>query len=157
MKGVWLSYWARFKDVKFLVLQRLRIHLAMQGTRVQSLIQEDSTCCRATKPLYHHHWARALPLLSFMCLQPGLHKREATAIRSLCTAMKSSPCSPWLKKAHMQQWRPSTAKNKELRINRKKKKPTQSNFKNGRGAEQIFFQRRKTYKMVNRYLKMCSA
>ena len=36
-----------------LVVQWLRIHLPMQGTQVQSLVQEDSTCCRATKPMYH--------------------------------------------------------------------------------------------------------
>ena len=31
------------------MIQWLRIHLAMQGTPVQSLVQEDPTCCRATK------------------------------------------------------------------------------------------------------------
>ena len=30
-------------------------HLPMQETWVQSLIQEDSTCCRATKPVCHNH------------------------------------------------------------------------------------------------------
>ena len=34
----------------FLVAQWMRICLPMQGTRVQSLVQEDSTCPRATKP-----------------------------------------------------------------------------------------------------------
>ena len=33
-----------------LVVQWLRIHLPMQGTRVQSLVWEDSTCCGAVKP-----------------------------------------------------------------------------------------------------------
>ena len=33
--------------------------------RVQSLIWEDSTCCRATKPMCHNHQASAL--------QPGNH------------------------------------------------------------------------------------
>ena len=28
----------------------------MQGTQVQSLVQEDSTCCGATKPV-HNYWA----------------------------------------------------------------------------------------------------
>ena len=32
-----------------LVVQWLRICLPMQGTQVQSLVQEDSTCCKATK------------------------------------------------------------------------------------------------------------
>ena len=33
-----------------LVAQWLRIHLPMQGTRVQALVQEDPTCHGATKP-----------------------------------------------------------------------------------------------------------
>ena len=32
-----------------LVVQWLRIHLAIQGTLVRSLVQEDPTCCRTTK------------------------------------------------------------------------------------------------------------
>ena len=43
-----------------LVAQWLRIHLLMQGTRVQSLIWEDPTCCEATKPMHHNYWACAL-------------------------------------------------------------------------------------------------
>ena len=39
-------------------------------------------------------------------------QREATAMRSLCTATKSSPRSPQLEKAHVQQQRPNAAKNK---------------------------------------------
>ena len=31
------------------LVQWLRIHLPVQGTQVQSLVQEDSTCHRATK------------------------------------------------------------------------------------------------------------
>ena len=43
-----------FKDNDFwtsLVVQWLRIHLPMQGSWVPSLVEEDSTCCRATKPV----------------------------------------------------------------------------------------------------------
>ena len=32
----------------------------MQGTRVRALVQEDPTCCRATKPMRHNYCARAL-------------------------------------------------------------------------------------------------
>ena len=39
-----------------LVVQRLRIHLLMQGTQVPSLVWEDPTCHRAAKPLCHN-WA----------------------------------------------------------------------------------------------------
>ena len=38
--------------------------------------------------------------------------REATTVRSPHTATESNPHSPQLEKAHVQQWRPSTAKNK---------------------------------------------
>ena len=38
-----------------LVVQGLKICLAMQGTEVRSLVWEDSACCRATKPMYHNY------------------------------------------------------------------------------------------------------
>ena len=37
-----------------LVIQQLRIHLAIQGTLVRSLIHEDPTCHRTTRPLCHN-------------------------------------------------------------------------------------------------------
>ena len=43
-----------------LVAQWWRIRLPMQGTRVQDLVQEDPTCCRATKLVRHNYWACAL-------------------------------------------------------------------------------------------------
>ena len=43
-----------------LVVQRIRIHMPMQGKWVQPLGWEDSSCCRATKPECHNHWARDL-------------------------------------------------------------------------------------------------
>ena len=45
----------RLKVGTSLVAQWLRIHLPMQGTRVQSLVWEDSTCHRATKPMRHNY------------------------------------------------------------------------------------------------------
>ena len=38
-----------------LVVQRLRIRLPMQGIRVRSLVREDPTCRRATKPVCHNY------------------------------------------------------------------------------------------------------
>ena len=38
-----------------LVVQWLRIRLPMQGTWVQSLVQEDPTCRGATKPVHHNY------------------------------------------------------------------------------------------------------
>ena len=40
-----------------LVVQWLRIHLPMQGTRVWALIREDPTCRGATKPVHHNFWS----------------------------------------------------------------------------------------------------
>ena len=37
-----------------LVAQWLRIHLPMQGTRVQALVREDPTCHVAAKPVHHN-------------------------------------------------------------------------------------------------------
>ena len=41
----------------FLVVQWLRIHLLM---KVQSLVQNDSLCHRAAKPVFHNSWAHVL-------------------------------------------------------------------------------------------------
>ena len=38
-----------------LVVQWLRIHLPMQGTRVRTLVWEDPTCRKATKPMCHNY------------------------------------------------------------------------------------------------------
>ena len=40
-----------------LVVQRLKVHLAKQGTLVRPLVQEDSTCSEATKPMHHNYWS----------------------------------------------------------------------------------------------------
>ena len=104
-------------DRSSLVAQWLRIRLPMQGTWVRVLVREDPTCHGATKPVCHNYWARVPQLLKSACLEPNKYvsysaTREATAMRSLRTATKSSPCSPQLEKAHAQQQRPNAAKNK---------------------------------------------
>uniref|UniRef100_A0A8C0I572 Inositol monophosphatase 2 n=1 Tax=Balaenoptera musculus TaxID=9771 RepID=A0A8C0I572_BALMU len=38
-----------------LVVQWLKNPPATQGTRVQSLVREDPTCCGATKPVHHNY------------------------------------------------------------------------------------------------------
>ena len=38
-----------------LMAQWIRIHRPMQGTRIQSLVQEDPTCRGATKPVRHNY------------------------------------------------------------------------------------------------------
>jgi len=82
-----------------LVVQWIKICLPMQGTRVRSLVQEDSTCRGATKPMYHNYW-------SPRTLVPVSHDKK----RSPWTIVKSSSCLPQLEKAYVQQWRFSTAK-----------------------------------------------
>ena len=32
-----------------------RMHLPIQKTQLQSLVQEDPTWCRTTKPMYHNY------------------------------------------------------------------------------------------------------
>ena len=59
-----------------LVAQLIRIHLPTQGTWVQSLVREDSTCRRATKPM-HNYCARVMQLLKPVCLQPALHNKRS--------------------------------------------------------------------------------
>ena len=50
---------SNFRYQKFfwvsLVVQWLRIRLPMQGTLVRSLVQEDPTCCGATRPMHHNY------------------------------------------------------------------------------------------------------
>ena len=71
----------------------------MQGTRVRALVQEDPTCCGATKPVCHNYlawalepvthnyWAHVLQLLKPACLEPVLrnkrgHRSEKPAHRN---------------------------------------------------------------------------
>ena len=88
-----------------LVVQWLRICLPMQGhgfepwsRRIPHVAEQLSP--RATTPETHAHRSQCSTT------------REATAMRSPRTATKSSPCSPQLEKARMQQQRPNAAINK---------------------------------------------
>ena len=61
----------------------------MQGTRVPSLVREDPTCRRATKPVRHNYWVCGLEpashnywahvpqLLKPMCLEPVLRNKRS--------------------------------------------------------------------------------
>ena len=78
----------------------LRIHPPMQGTQVQFLVQEDSTCFRATKPVPHSYGACSLePLLhnerSYCSEKPphrtGRSPPPATTRESPGAAMKTQP------------------------------------------------------------------
>ena len=71
-----------------LLVQWLRICLPMQGTRVQALVQEDSTCHRATKPVRHNQCTRARkPQL----LCPRTTTTEACAPRARAPQQEKPP------------------------------------------------------------------
>ena len=74
----------------------------MQGTWVQSLVQEDPTGRWATKPASHNYWARVPQLLKPAHLKPMLrnkrsHRNEKPAVRNeeypLLTATRESLCA----------------------------------------------------------------
>ena len=80
--------------------------LANTGTRVQSLVWEDSTCCGATKLVRHNYWASTL--------EPVNHNYWAHAPRARApqqgkplrweasaSQLESGPCSSQLEKARM--------------------------------------------------------
>ena len=75
----------------FPCVQWLRVHLSMQGTQVWSLVQEDVTCPRVTRPVCCNYWACALQPSShnYWCLW-GYSLSSAT-MRSPCTATRESP------------------------------------------------------------------
>ena len=108
-----------------LVAQWLRIRLPTQETQVWALVREDPTCRGATKPVRQDYWACTLEAASHnywahMPKSPCSTTREATAMRSPRTTMKSSPRSPQLEKARAQQQRPHTDKNKLIKNNNNK-------------------------------------
>ena len=66
---------------------------AMQGTQVQSLIQEDLTCHGATEPMHHSFSARAL--------EPVLCNRRSHRNEKLAHGkQRGAPSSPQSEKAH---------------------------------------------------------
>ena len=99
----------------------------MQGTWVQSLVQEDSPCfiaanpCAATvEPVLWSLSAKATEphlqqLLKSRGLESVLHKKRAHQKWEFHTPQPESNLhSPQLEKAHTQQWRPSAANNKSI-------------------------------------------
>ena len=66
-ESLWWVSWADLRKSRgggrgSLVVQWLTICLSIQVTRVRSLVQEDHTCCRASKPASHNYWsARPTP------------------------------------------------------------------------------------------------
>ena len=113
-----------------LVIQWTKIHLPMQRTWVWSLVWEDSTCCKVTKPVLRSYWAYTATNEAHTLLLLSLHAattetrvprvcappREDTAVRSPHTAMKSSPIhSLQQRKPPGSKEDPSTTTRKKLR------------------------------------------
>ena len=84
--------------------------LPIQGTRVPSLIQEDSTYHRATKPLPSRTYKPQL--LKPMHLELALHNKRSHCSKKPAHHNWRVPCSTQPEEARVQQQRPSTAKNK---------------------------------------------
>ena len=63
----------------------------MQGTQVQFLVREEFTCHRTPEPMHHDSSPRVLQLLKPARLEPVLHTRGATEMRSLHTATREEP------------------------------------------------------------------
>ena len=71
----------------------IRIHLPMQRTRVQSLVQEDSTCRGATKPMHHSYQARALGPVTLQLLKPRHPRAYRPRLLSSCSTTTEA-CVP---------------------------------------------------------------
>ena len=89
------------------MVQWIRICLPVQGTQVQSLAWEDSTCRGAPKPERHNYWAGVLKLLKPACprvcaLQqetpPQWNPRTLQLERSPRTARKTQCSQKWIHK-----------------------------------------------------------
>ena len=100
----------------------------MQGTQVWSLIQEDSTCCGATKPVSGNYWDCALGHWATATVNPScpsafaLQQEKPLPWEAHGLQLESNPHSLQLVKARVQQRRPSTAKNPKIFRLRIKKK-----------------------------------
>ena len=68
-----------------LVGQWLRICVPVLGTQIQSLLQEDSTCCGAMKPLTHNYWTLPLQLLKPVCPRAHAPHKISHCNENLCS------------------------------------------------------------------------
>ena len=74
----------------------------MQLTQVWALVQEDSTCCRATKPVRHNYWAHEPQLLS-------LSAANTEALTPKTHALQQEKPPQWEAHAPQQRVAPITA------------------------------------------------
>ena len=107
------------------MVQWLWIRLPRQGTRVHSLVWEDPTCRRGTKPVRHNYWVWALEPTrpnywshAAQLLQPAHPRACVPQLLSLCAATTEA-CAPRAHalqqekppqgEAHVPQWRVAPA------------------------------------------------
>ena len=82
----------------FWVVQWIRIHLPMQGTWVQSLVLEDSTCRGAPKPVSHDYWDSAETTEAREPRACALQQEKSWQWEALALQRKSSSCQLRLEK-----------------------------------------------------------
>ena len=122
-------------------VQGIRVCLLMQGTWVQSLLQEDLTSLGATKPLGSNCWACALEPRSHNCwslhaLEPQQEKPPQWEAQA--TQLKSSPCSLQLEKSLSGRGDPAQPKIRKYqgegwgRVGSVMSQPIQRSWKSGR-------------------------
>ena len=100
---------------------------ANAGDMALSPGQEDPTCCGATKPGYHKYWvlepepqSLGVDTTQPSALELVLHNKDAAIMRSPCTAAREQRPLATIRQKHVQQQRPSTAKNKEINFKKVK-------------------------------------
>ena len=92
-----------------LVVQWVGICLSMQRTRVQSLVREGCTCCRATtlEPPHCNYWTQVLQQLKATCLDPVLYNERSHFNEKSAHRNQTSLCSPQIDRTLAQQRRPT--------------------------------------------------
>ena len=110
--GEWYDLIYLFKKITSgasLMVQWLRICLAMQETPVSSLVWEDPACLRVTEPMHHSYRACVLEPVShnYRAHMPRVcvSQQKNALQRKACTSQPEStpPHSPQLEKACAQQ------------------------------------------------------
>ena len=97
-----------------LVVQRLRIHLAMQGTWVQSLVWDDPSCHRGTNPVHHNYWSLcALEAALLSMRSPYTTAREQPQLSKTRESLHAATKTQYSQ----------NKKNVSLYLKKKKKKP----------------------------------
>ena len=95
---------SKWREGTSLVAQWLGVRLPVQGTRVRALVRDDPTCCGAAGPVHHNCWV--------CVLEPMRHNYWARMPRARAPQRGVAPAHRNSRKAHAQQQRPNTAKNK---------------------------------------------